>query len=106
MKSLYGRSDPVPTLYVKSTPQQWSISAIFARARATAPCLLVFEDLDTLVTPYLRSYFLNEVDGLESNDGILMIGSTNYRMLLRCFWRLIMMHIYLTSAWEFSSGKT
>lgn len=83
MKSLYGRSEPVPTLYVKSIPQQWAISDIFGRARATAPCLLVFEDLDTLVTPSLRSYFLNEVDGLESNDGILMIGSTNYCMLSR-----------------------
>lgn len=26
----------------------------------------------------VRSYFLNEVDGLEKNDGILMIGSTNH----------------------------
>lgn len=26
----------------------------------------------------VRSYFLNEVDGLESNHGILMIGSTNH----------------------------
>lgn len=26
----------------------------------------------------MRSYFLNEVDGLESNDGIFMIGSTNH----------------------------
>jgi SpoVK/Ycf46/Vps4 family AAA+-type ATPase len=30
------------------------------------------------VTDETRSYFLNEVDGLESNDGILMIGSTNH----------------------------
>jgi len=43
-----------------------------------APCLLIFEDLDSLVTATTRSYFLNEVDGLESNDGILMIGSTNH----------------------------
>lgn len=43
-----------------------------------APCLLIFEDLDSLVTDKTRSYFLNEVDGLESNDGILMIGSTNH----------------------------
>lgn len=43
-----------------------------------APCLLIFEDLDSLVTEKTRSYFLNEVDGLESNDGILMIGSTNH----------------------------
>lgn len=26
----------------------------------------------------LEAFFLNEVDGLESNDGIMMIGSTNY----------------------------
>lgn len=31
-----------------------------------------------MVTEKARSYFLNEVDGLESNDGILMIGSTNH----------------------------
>lgn len=43
-----------------------------------APCLLVFEDLDSLIGPRERSYFLNEIDGLESNHGILMIGSTNH----------------------------
>jgi AAA+ superfamily predicted ATPase len=43
-----------------------------------SPCLLVFEDLDSLITEDSRSYFLSEVDGLESNDGIMMIGSTNY----------------------------
>lgn len=26
----------------------------------------------------VRSYFLNEVDGLQSNDGIFMVGSTNH----------------------------
>jgi len=26
----------------------------------------------------VRSYFLNEIDGLKSNDGILMVGSTNH----------------------------
>jgi len=43
-----------------------------------APCVLVFEDIDSLVDVSVRSYFLNEVDGLESNHGILMIGSTNH----------------------------
>jgi AAA+ superfamily predicted ATPase len=46
-------------------------------ARLMAPCLLIFEDLDSLITQETRSYFLNEVDGLESNDGIPMIGSIN-----------------------------
>ena len=50
-------------------------------ARRTAPCLLLFEDVDSLVKDEVRSYFLNEIDGLENNDGILMIGSTNHRKL-------------------------
>ena len=51
---------------------------IFEKARQTAPCYLVFEDLDSLVNDQVRSYFLNEVDGLQNNDGIFMIGSTNH----------------------------
>ncbi|KAF1851486.1 P-loop containing nucleoside triphosphate hydrolase protein [Cucurbitaria berberidis CBS 394.84] len=83
MSSLYGRPDPIPSLYVKSfetscNTEQYSIRAIFQKARDMAPCLLIFEDLDSLVNDDIRSYFLNEVDGLESNDGILMIGSTNH----------------------------
>ena len=83
MSSLYGRSDNIPSLYVKSfetdnNTEQHSIRVIFQKARDMAPCLLIFEDLDSLVNDGIRSYFLNEVDGLESNDGILMIGSTNH----------------------------
>ncbi|KAK0648429.1 proteasome-activating nucleotidase [Cercophora newfieldiana] len=82
INSLAKRDDPIPSLYVKSLDgcngPKYSIQQIFRKARAMAPCLLVFEDLDSLVTSKTRSYFLNEVDGLESNDGILMIGSTNY----------------------------
>ncbi|KAL6715306.1 hypothetical protein ACLMJK_007571 [Lecanora helva] len=83
MHTLYQTTpDPIPTLYVRSLNSfagpEYSLSAIFTRARATAPCLLVFEDLDSIVTDNVRSYFLNEVDGLRSNDGILMVGSTNH----------------------------
>jgi transitional endoplasmic reticulum ATPase len=81
IKSLAERSPPVPTLYVKSLDAcagpKWSVQQIFLKARRAAPCLLVLEDLDSLVESSTRSYFLNEVDGLSSNDGILMIGSTN-----------------------------
>jgi transitional endoplasmic reticulum ATPase len=67
------REDPVPSLYVKNFDacqgEKYSIKEIFAQARGMAPCLLVFEDLDSLVTDETRTYFLNEVDGLESNDG-------------------------------------
>ncbi|KAK5662189.1 hypothetical protein OQA88_8094 [Cercophora sp. LCS_1] len=72
----------VPALYVKSLDAcagpKWAIQAIFQKARKMAPCLLVFEDLESMVTSKTRSYFLNEVDGLQENQGILMIGSTNY----------------------------
>lgn len=83
MSALYGRDEAIPSLYVKSfeairQTEQYSIRAIFQKARDMAPCLLIFEDLDSLVNDDIRSYFLNEVDGLESNDGILMIGSTNH----------------------------
>lgn len=83
MNYLSNLSEPIPSLYVKSLQNkcdmpQWSVSAIFQKARKMAPCLLVFEDLDSLIVEKVRSYFLNEVDGLESNDGILMIGSTNH----------------------------
>ncbi|KAL8672829.1 MAG: hypothetical protein Q9224_007554 [Gallowayella concinna] len=43
-----------------------------------APCMLILEDIDTIVTPSSRSYFFNEVDGLENNDGIFMVASTNH----------------------------
>lgn len=87
MHALYerGKKDDkvtVPTLYVRTLSSfagpEYSISSIFRKARETAPCYLVFEDLDSIVSDFVRSYFLNEVDGLRSNDGILMVGSTNH----------------------------
>ena len=84
MKSLSERSMPVASLYVKSfsgtarPDPEYAIREVFRKARKTAPCLLIFEDVDSLVTEATRSYFLNEVDGLEKNNGVLMIGSTNH----------------------------
>ena len=72
----------IPTLYVKSiasrgvTPQG-ILRLIFLHARDMAPCLLVFEDIDSIVTDEVRSYFFNEVDGLENNHGLLLLGTTN-----------------------------
>ena len=82
MHALYSRPDPIPTLYVKSLAgcqgSEWNIRQIFVKARASTPCLLVFEDLDSLITDEVKSFFLNEIDGLESNEGLMMLGSTNY----------------------------
>ncbi|OAK94509.1 P-loop containing nucleoside triphosphate hydrolase protein [Phaeosphaeriaceae sp. SRC1lsM3a] len=72
----------VPTLYVRTLASfggpEYSLRQIFSKARQEAPCYLVFEDLDSIVSDNVRSYFLNEVDGLTSNDGIMMVGSTNH----------------------------
>ena len=88
MHSLYQRGAEgdsrmsVPTLYVRTLSSfagpEYSLAQIFGKARQEAPCYLVFEDLDSIVSDSIRSYFLNEVDGLKSNDGILMVGSTNH----------------------------
>jgi hypothetical protein len=109
MNMLSRRKDPVPTLYVKTlsgyvkqalclarqqdhkeqnlircryAPPEYALDQIFLKARATAPCYLVFEDLDSIVDETVRSFFLNQVDGLSNNNGILMIGSTNHLELL------------------------
>ena len=79
MHTLSVRKVPIPTLYVKAVPWLGGLQLVFQKARQLAPCLLVLEDIDTIVTASTRSYFFNEVDGLESNDGILMIASTNHR---------------------------
>ncbi|CCM05578.1 uncharacterized protein FIBRA_07805 [Fibroporia radiculosa] len=69
-------------LYVKSF-QSWmgeemSMATVFAKAREMTPCVLVLEDLDSLINDKNRSFFLNQLDGLESNDGLLVIGTTNH----------------------------
>ena len=79
MHSLSEYKNPtVPALYVKSAPRTWDIRDVFQQARAMAPCMLILEDIDTIVTSATRSYFFNEVDGLENNDGIFMVASTNH----------------------------
>ena len=82
MHMLSDRTPSIPSLYVR-TLNSWSgpefgIQLIFDKAREFAPCYLIFEDLDTIITEEVRSYFLNEVDGLKANDGIFIIASTNH----------------------------
>ncbi|KAL9932806.1 hypothetical protein V8E36_008505 [Tilletia maclaganii] len=44
------------------------ITSLFQRARADAPCLLILENLDSLVDPKARAFLLNELDGFQTND--------------------------------------
>ena len=72
-----------PCLYVKSLKSEddsddVNIKNVFARARQSAPCILVLEDLDSLIADASKSAFLNELDGFPSNTGMAVIGTTNH----------------------------
>jgi AAA+ superfamily predicted ATPase len=82
VKALINHSEQ-PCLYVKSFNAQYStdsenIRKVFKQARQSAPCILVLEDLDSLLTDGNRSFFLNELDGFAANQGIVIIASTNH----------------------------
>ncbi|KAF8681620.1 P-loop containing nucleoside triphosphate hydrolase protein [Rhizoctonia solani] len=76
------KSSQKPALYVKSfrswMGEEGSMREVFNRARREAPCLLILEDLDALINDENRSFFLNEIDGLENNDGLYILGTTNH----------------------------
>ena len=72
-----------PCLYVKSVKSDddsddVNIRNIFAQARRSAPCVVVLEDLDSLIEDSAKSAFLNELDGFPTNTGIAVIGTTNH----------------------------
>jgi hypothetical protein len=71
-----------PVLSVKSfrgsNRNDDAIRAVFSRARKMAPMVLVLEDLDCLVDETSRSTFLNELDGLGQNEGLLTLATTNH----------------------------
>ncbi len=58
--------------------EEGAMADVFDHARRTAPCVVVLEDLDSLINERNRSFFLNQLDGLEGNDGLLVIGTTNH----------------------------
>lgn len=72
-----------PCLYVKSfraehRADEDNIRQVFDRARKSAPCILVLEDLDSLLTSQNRAFFLNELDGFAANVGIVTLATTNH----------------------------
>ena len=72
-----------PCLYIKSFDSEKRLDksnmrAVFDRARKTAPCLLVLEDLDSHVDDENRSFFLNELDGFAENRGVAILATTNH----------------------------
>ena len=72
-----------PCVYVQSFQAEHStehhvMRALFERARRTTPCIMVLEDLDSLINDSNRAFFLNELDGFASNHGIMTIATTNH----------------------------
>ncbi len=73
----------ISSLYVQSLShnyytQQQMWQRVFERARGLTPCVLVLEDLDTLVDDDNRSFFLNQLDGFDQNHGLIVLATTNY----------------------------
>ncbi|KAG6821559.1 hypothetical protein H0H93_000068 [Arthromyces matolae] len=58
--------------------EEASMADVFGHARKLSPCLLILEDLDSLINDQNRSFFLNQLDGLSGNDGLLVIATTNH----------------------------
>ena len=58
--------------------EEGSMAEVFRKARQRSPCVIILEDLDSLINNQNRSFFLNQLDGLEGNDGLLIIGTTNH----------------------------
>ena len=54
------------------------IARIFSRARQMSPAIVLFEDIDSLVSRSHLSSLLNELDGLARNDGLLFLATTNH----------------------------
>ncbi len=85
----------VPLLVVKNSEvlhplfgmAERNVSRAFEVARASAPCVLMFDEIDGIVPPRTRdshaehrsvvSAFLVEMDGTERNDGVLVVATTN-----------------------------
>ncbi|OTA57257.1 ribosome biogenesis ATPase-like protein RIX7 [Hypoxylon sp. EC38] len=64
-----------------------SVRQVFSRARASAPCLLFFDELDALVprrdgkasdaSARVVNQLLTELDGMSSRVGVYVVGATN-----------------------------
>jgi AAA+ superfamily predicted ATPase len=70
-----------PCIYVRGFAgdgtEQGNMAEVFKRARM-APCLVVLEDLDSMIHDSNRSFFLNELDGFRANTGVVVLATTNH----------------------------
>ncbi len=78
VKSITG-STKAPVVYWQITEftGSHSIQSVFGIVTRLAPAILVIEDIDSM-PEYTRSIFLNTLDGVQSREGLFIIGTTNY----------------------------
>ena len=72
-----------PCIYVRSFKSEYgteqeNMAEVFERARMNAPCVVVLEDLDAMISDDNRAFFLNELDGFRVNTGVAVIATTNH----------------------------
>jgi AAA+ superfamily predicted ATPase len=72
-----------PCIYVRgfneaNDIEEENMAEVFKRARMNAPCIVVLEDLDSMINEKTRSFLLNELDGFQENTGVVVIATTNY----------------------------
>ena len=72
-----------PCLYIRGfksahDTEEDNMSEVFNRARMTTPCVLVLEDLDSMIDENNRAFFLNELDGFHPNTGLAVLATTNH----------------------------
>lgn len=78
-------ADRQPTQYVGESER--AVRQVFARARASSPCIIFFDELDALVprrdealsesSSRVVNTLLTELDGLDSRRGVFVLGATN-----------------------------
>lgn len=77
VKSLLGMvKHPIVYWQVNEFTSSYSIRRVFKQVQASAPALLVIEDIDSIPNS-CRSQFLNQLDGIQTNTGMYVIGTTN-----------------------------
>ncbi|HEY5885485.1 MAG TPA: ATP-binding protein [Pyrinomonadaceae bacterium] len=72
-----------PCLYVRSFKSEYgteqeNMADVFQHARIKPPCLIVLEDLDSMIDDKNRSFLLNELDGFHDNTGVVVLATTNH----------------------------
>ena len=82
VKALINKLDK-PCIYVRNFKadygtEQEKMAEVFERARMTAPCIVVLEDLDAMINEENRAFFLNELDGFQINKGVVVLATTNH----------------------------